>query len=86
MDCSKHLVVIGVEGRFVHGSVSNPAGVVEKACHLVTPRNYCVNPYNPGLQEVANTFTREFGDTHSLTSRKIHKLYAVAIFRILGIE
>jgi len=45
-----------------------------------------VNPYNPGLQEVANTFTRKFGNKHSLTSRKIHKLYAVAIIQILGVD
>ena len=40
------------------------------------------------LQEVANTFTRIFGDKHSLTSRKIHKfkLYAAAIIQILGVD
>ena len=75
---------IGVEGRFIHGSVSNPAGVVEQACHLVLPRNYGVNPYEPGTQEVATTLTRMFGDTYSMTSPKIHKLYAVAIIQILG--
>jgi len=26
-----------------------------ESCQLVTPRQYGVNPYNPGLQEVANT-------------------------------
>ena len=45
-----------------------------------------MNPYKPGLQEVANTFTRKFGNKHSLTSRKIHKLYAVAIIQILGVD
>jgi len=77
---------IGVEGRFIHGSVSNPAGKLEAACQLVLPRNYGVNPYNPGLQEIANTLTRMFGDRHSLTSRKIPKLYAVGIIQILGVD
>ena len=77
---------IGVEGRFIHGSVSNPAGKLEQACHLVLPRNYGVTPYNPGLQEIANTLTRMFGDRHSLTSRKIPKLYAVGIIQILGVD
>jgi hypothetical protein len=76
---------IGVEGRFTHGTVSNPAGVVEQACHLVLPRNYMVNQYEPGVQEVANEIMRSSGDKHSLDSRKLHKLYAVAIVQILGV-
>ena len=40
----------------------------------------------PGLQEVANTLTRMFGDTYSLTSHKIPKLYVVAILQILGVD
>ena len=66
--------------------MSNPAGVVEQACQLVLPRNYGVNPYEPGTQEVATTLTRMFGDTYSMTSPKIHKLYAVAIIQILGVD
>jgi hypothetical protein len=77
---------IGVEGRFTHGTVSNPAGVVEQACHLVLPRNYGVNQYEPGVQEVATEFMWSSGDKHSLDSRKLHKLYAVAIVQILGVE
>jgi hypothetical protein len=60
---------IGVEGRFTHGTVSNPAGVVEQACHLVLPRNYMVNQYEPGVQEVANEIMRSSGDKYSLDSR-----------------
>jgi hypothetical protein len=77
---------IGVEGRFTHGTVSNPAGVVAQACQLVLPRNYGVNQYEPGVEEVATKFMRKSGDKHSLDSRKLHKLYAVAIVQILGVE
>jgi hypothetical protein len=76
---------IGVEGRFTDGTVSNPTGVVEQACHLVLPRNYGVNQYEPGVQEVANEIMRSSGDKHSLDSRKLHKLYVVAIVQILGV-
>ena len=77
---------IGVEGRFTHGTVSNPAGVVAQACQLVLPNNYMVNQYEPGVEEVATKFMRKSGDKHSLDSRKLHKLYAVAIVQILGVK
>jgi hypothetical protein len=76
----------GVEGRFTHGTVSNPAGVVAQACQLVLPNNYMVNQYEPGVEEVATKFMRKSGDKHSLDSRKLHKLYAVAIVQILGVK
>jgi hypothetical protein len=77
---------IGVEGRFTHGTVSNPAGFVAQACQLILPRNYMVNQYEPGVEEVANKFMRSSGDKHSLDSRKLHKLYAIAIVQILGVK
>jgi hypothetical protein len=77
---------IGVEGRFTHGTVSNPAGKVSQACQLIFPRNYGVNQYEPGVEEIATEFMRSSGNNHSLDSRKLHKLYAVAIVQILGVE
>jgi hypothetical protein len=79
-------IVSSEEGRFTHGTVSNPAGVVAQACRLILPNNYMVNQYEPGVEEVAKKFMRSSGDKHSLDSRKLHKLYAVAIVQILGVE